>query len=157
MVLGVGGQAEETGNPAQHPSGRGAQVPTTTRTVAQFTALETNLADALRRHDESAASALLADDFELRTAAAPGTPVPRADWLRAALRSAGREFSIQQMAVHMFGDTAAVSFLLSGKTNSGRNTMVVDVWTKVQNDWKLAVRYSSPSSAQAALLPSGKQ
>lgn len=140
---------------------------TRTRTVAIFSDLEERLMAAVQKKDQATLSALFADDFELRNASDPATPVPRDAWLAALTASDLRDFRISQMAVHLYDETtAAVSMhywqnaLVEGKERAS-NAFVVDIWRKSGNDWKLAVRYCSstapPSSANPGAKPSGKQ
>src|SRR5689334_4656165 len=92
------------------PSASSARVPTVTRLVKQFSELETRLATSVAARDQRAIAEMLDGNFEARSSSAPGVPVPRDDWIRAAI-DAGRELPrIEQMAVHDFGTVAVVSF-----------------------------------------------
>ena len=114
------------------------QVQVRTRTVLQFGELEKKLASA----DTSAArGSLLADDFEERLCAEPGTPIPREQWLSEPATN----FSFGQQAVHDYGDTALYSAL---GTNGDKEYSVVDTWRKEGLDWKLAVRYLCPAAGK---------
>lgn len=112
------------------------RVPTVTRTVQLFGELERKLASS----DSSARAQVLTDDFEERLCAAPGTPVPRDEWLQKVAAS-GAAFS--QEAVHAFGEISIYSAL---KTEGMNNEMIVDTWKQVDGGWKLAVRYSCPAT-----------
>jgi len=140
------------------PSGRG--IITVTRYVKLFTDLEERMMDAVRTHDREAALKWLADDFEERTAAQPGRPVPRADWWETAHRS-GAPDRIEGMAVHDMGEIAIASFLMIWNGAAGasaepvqpqrpqserpgqKRAYVVDVWKRAGGTWKLAIRYTS--------------
>lgn len=134
------------------------QAPTVTRTVLLFSRLENQLENALARGDEASASAMLTDDFEQRQAAAPGTPIPRAEWLQAAAKDRPQSFETSQRAVRMLGETAVVSFLATQRSGaSGGNRFLVDVWVQRDGNWKLAARYAASSPAQPKRRPTGKE
>lgn len=154
--------------PAGPASGR---IPTVSRLVVVFSHLELSLDHAFADNDAASAAALLTPTFEQRDAAAPGTPVPRAQWLAAMLRQPPRDVRISQMAVHDFGPLAVVSFrmrfLPSAAAAAPVPLLVTDVWQQSGSDWHLAVRYAAaadsttpvPGAAAAApadKTPSGK-
>jgi len=116
---------------------------TVTRLVKIFIGLETSVFEAQRTGDRAALERLLADDFEQRSGAQPGKPLPRAEWLDAALRDAAAELDLEQLAVHDRGETTIVSFLARP---AGRPAMFyVDVWVKAGDGYRLKVRYASLS------------
>ena len=124
-------------------------VPTVTRLVQHFSALESALMTAVQKGDASAIDKMLADDFELRSGAMPSTPTPRADWLQHSQgQSAGL---IEQMAVHDYGSTAIASYLW--KPGTRHAIFVVDVWNKSGDAWKLSVRYASPAGDRRFAIP----
>ena len=135
------------------PPGR---IPTVTRLVKIFYELETGLAANLAAHDAKAIDRTLDPDFELRTGAMPGTPVPRADWIRQA-QSNRSEGSIDQMAVHDFGSVAIVSFrqvpAAAPSASATQRLFVVDCWKREGDGWKLATRYLSIAAAPASARP----
>jgi hypothetical protein len=113
------------------------RVPTLTRTVIQFGELEHKLADASTREPRAA---LLTDDFEERLCSAPGTPIPREDWLA---REPTASAKLSQQAVHLYDDVAVYSAMLS---RSAAEDTIVDVWHLVEGNWKLAVRFRCPAN-----------
>jgi hypothetical protein len=118
------------------------RVMTMTRTAKQFGDLEIRIDDAARKHDQAALEKLLAPRFEQRDAAAPGQPLPRADFIRRLLaQSGGDGFAIGDIAVHEFGKTAVVSYAAT--------QFVVDVWVKNGDEYQLAVRYTGGPAAVA--------
>jgi hypothetical protein len=130
-------------------SGTTARIPTVTRLVKQFFELETTLNEKLEANDAAALDTLIDADFEARSAANPGTPIPRADWLRAASGQAHKP-RIDQMAVHDFGSIAVVSFTQSTRAKAATQDstrMIVDCWKRSGDHWLLVVRYESPSTA----------
>jgi ketosteroid isomerase-like protein len=130
-----------------------------TRTGVMFSALEKSLDAAARNKDQAGLAKLLSEDFELRESATPGQPVPRADWLARA--GGAGTMALSQVGVHDFGDTAVVSFSMSGAHGmaAGSTIFVVDVWHRVNGQWQLAVRFQ-PTSGSATetgdVKPDGK-
>ena len=135
-------------------------IPTVSRLVVLFTEQEMRLAERVRARDSAGVGNLLTDDFELRASARPGQPVPRADWLRQSMASPAPMGMPTQMAVHDLGSAAVVSFLQPANGAKG-NLFVIDVWRRVGDEWKLAVRYagaSGPASVPVpGLPPAGKE
>jgi hypothetical protein len=130
----------------------GGRVPTVTRLVKMFLEKEASLGAAVRNGDPTALGALLTDDFELRSGARAASPIPRADWMRALLRTRDPGGDISRMAVHDFGTIAVVSFTQDAV---GGPVFVVDVWRGQETDWRLAVRYASPAGSSAFAIPGG--
>jgi len=136
------------------PSGRGAQVPT--RNVVMFTKLENAWNDALRRHDAEALARIVSEDFEIRSAAAPGVPTARAEALHAWAQLPASESTVGQMAVHEYGELMVVSFvwkLDKGADGAPQSFFVVDTWKRAGNEWKAAVRYAAPIVDGGAMVP----
>ena len=121
------------------------RIMTVTRSVARFSELENRLDDALRAHDDAALARLVAANFEARAATAPGKPMPRVDWLA---RPAPPKAEISQMAVHDYADVSVVSFL-----DSAQRAIVVDVWTRVADDYALSVRYTGAANGAPQTQP----
>jgi len=122
--------------------------PTVTRLVQTFSELEGRLDTAAREHDAAALDRLLHADFELRNAARPGTPLPRAEFVQQTLDRPMAPARTEQMAVHDIGAAAIVSFLRRS-TDAAATLFVVDVWGRTGRDWRLQVRYVGPGGAQA--------
>jgi hypothetical protein len=123
-----------------------------TRSVAKYLQLERDLQQSLAARDDAAAKQMLADDFQLRTPAAP-EPLGADQWLRhhpADARDRVRELNVQEP-----GDLAIVSFLLDAPTGRRRVRFVVDVW----RDDKLLSRYEAWTSEAPprAARPSGRE
>src|SRR5207302_2261382 len=115
---------------------QGSRVPNITRTVQLFGDLERKLEAA----DSSAKAKLLADDFEERLCAEPGTPVPREAWLQKVATS---NITFSQEAVHIYGDVAVYSGLRSW---ADKPDIIVDTWKQADGGWKLSVRYRCPAT-----------
>lgn len=128
---------------AARADGERQRVPTVTRLVQIFSTLESELMTAVQKGDSTTIGKMLADDFELRDGDMPGTPVPRAEWLR--LSQGQLAAPIEQMAVHDFGAAAVVSYLW--KRGARQDIFVVDVWGRSGDAWKLSVRYASAAGS----------
>ena len=132
------------------------RVPTVTRLVKLFLDLETQLQQAAHTGDAAALAALLADDFELRVARRPGTPVARAEFLAAMARKPPPEAAIEQIAAHDHAAVVNVSFLLRpvGASRKGLPTLfVVDTWSREGEVWRLRVRYAAAVGVDDRGLP----
>jgi hypothetical protein len=133
-------------------------IPTVTRLVQQFTAYEDAIIESIARRDAAGLQKSLTNDFELRIAANPGVPTPRADWIRLSLTESHKLTGIEQMAVHDHGDVMVVSFL--GKRDgigAKGNVFVVDVWVRSGRDWKLSTRYAGPAGDSRFAVPGAGQ
>jgi hypothetical protein len=119
------------------------RVPVPTRLVQTYTDLERHLADALDRRDSGEVDKLVAPDFELRSAAHPGTPTPRANWLAQSFKEPAVPSTLEQMAVHDYGSIRVVSFLWKKSGEAARDIMVVDVWMASGETSILKTRYAA--------------
>jgi hypothetical protein len=130
------------------------RVPTVTRLVRIFLDHEQALMRAQQAGAKSEFDRLLADDFELRVASKPGTPVARAEWLAAIAARAPQDWAIEQVAAHDHGAVVVVSFLMrTAVAKAGVATIfVVDTWAQAGDDWQLKTRYAAPVGA-AAVVP----
>jgi hypothetical protein len=130
---------------------------TVTRLVKIFLDEESRLLDALEKKDRAALEGLLAEFFEMRVASRPGTPIPRAEWLSAALSADApnvADYLVEQMAVQEMGTQAIASFLLQAadpaRKGAPPSVFVVDTWERVGDGWRLRVRYAAPVATRAA-------
>ena len=132
-------------------------IPTLTRTVQQFSQLESDWLDAVHNRDTAALNKVLSEDFELRSAAAPGRPTARAEWQQQALADKPFDSRIEQMAVHEFGELAVVSFLwkIEAPKDSplARQVFVIDTWKQSDSGWKALTRYAAPVDAAGRQVP----
>jgi hypothetical protein len=133
-----------------------SRVVTVTRLVKIFLDQESRMLDALEKRDRTALEGLLADDFEMRVGTHPGAPIPRAEWLNAALAVDAPDVSaylVEQMAVHEIDRLAIASFLLQaadpGRKGAPPPVFVVDTWDRAGDTWRLRVRYAMPVTAKA--------
>jgi hypothetical protein len=131
------------------PAGPG--VVTMTRGMKIFGDAEAQLVAALKARDTAAVDRLVGPDFEQRSQAAPGTPLPREDWLAQAPAEAARSSAMREMAVHDYGDLAIVSFLWTREPPLPA-AFVVDVWQRPSGSepYQLVTRYMSAASGAPA-------
>ena len=137
------------------------RIVTATRLVTIFSGLETELLTNIQKKNEAGFKPLLSDDFQIWMA--HGDPIPVEDWIEAVSANyALKKFKISQMSVRDFGNMAVVKFVRSqqaefqGHDDSGE-FLVVDVWIKDGDSWKLSDRYVSKlSSVPSAAKPTGK-
>jgi hypothetical protein len=131
------------------------QIPVVTRLVQAYADAERRLAEAINRGDTGEIDRLVAGDFELRSAADIGVPVPRADWLAQSLKEAPASISIGQMAVHDFGDVRIVSFVMIRTVAAGAEPpiAVVDVWMQSGELSVLKVRYAASQGTASDHVP----
>ena len=139
----------------------------TTRLVAIFSDLESNMLTALQKRDIAALDKSLSDEFQVWTADPPGSPLPREDWQAQALASPPASFHLRQMAVRRVSDDVAIaSFVLQeSSTRDGKEIseqqFIVDVWKKAGDGWLCTDRYASivpeSPSQQTDKKPTGKQ
>jgi hypothetical protein len=137
------------GHAADAPAGSHGIV-TMTRGMKVFGDAETELIAALKAQDAAALDRLVGPDFEQRTQGAPGTPVPREDWLKQASTELAKATGVREMAVHDFGDIAIVSFVLVRDAPQA-SAFVVDVWQRKSagEAGQLQTRYLSAAPASA--------
>lgn len=131
------------------------RVPIVTRLVKILLGFETRLAQAASTGDAAGLQALLADDFELRSARRPGVPTPRAEWLAALAREPAPQAEIEQAAAHDHGAVVDLSFLLrpTGEAPKTVPLFIVDTWAKDGDGWRLKVRYAAPVARNAPRVP----
>jgi hypothetical protein len=134
---------------AADPPARG-RVQTVTRLVKIFLDKEAAIGEAIRSGNAAALGSMLTDDFELRAGARAASPVPREEWMREILRTRDAGGEVSRMAVHDYATVAVASFTQDGPAGA---LFVVDVWRQQGSDWKLAVRYASPTGAPALAIP----
>jgi hypothetical protein len=161
LLAGLAGAASSVAADDAAATGR---VPTVTRLVKIFSTLENEWSDAVRQRNAAAVDKLLASDFEMRTAGAPGRPIPRADWIRQAMSDPPFASRIEQMAAHEYGGkTVVVSFLWNLDASAGTDAaasiavrlFVVDTWVQEGDDWRVSTRYvaSADGTARVPGLP----
>jgi uncharacterized protein DUF4440 len=153
--------ASPTPVPAQPPPSR--RIPTVTRLVQLFSGLENDWLEAVKRGDEAAVTGLLGESFEMRSALAPGAPVPGAEWVQSALHEFRlMSFTLSGMAVRDMGTAAVVSFRLEQVADAaGKHEwaafFVTDVWVQADGAWKVEARYvDAPAGHRVVGTPTSR-
>ncbi len=121
------------------------RIPVVTRLVKLFAEQEKALIASVDSGKVDDINEILTEDFEVRTALEPGSPVPRADWVKESINEKHGAKELRQMAVHDYGDIAVVSFVRINSTDKTTEVFIIDVWKRNADKWKLSTRYSSPS------------
>jgi len=125
------------------------RIGTMTRGAKVLGDAEEALVAALKAQDTAALDRLVAPDFEQRTQGAPGSPVPREDWIKKAPGEAAKTTGVRDVAVHDYGDVQVVSFVWTREPPQS-SPFVVDVWTRKPgggDNWLLSTRYLSVTPA----------
>lgn len=116
--------------PASPPGVRGMTGGMATRSVSRYLGLERQLLEATLQRDRASVMALLADDFELRSAAQADV-LSADEWMQRERQAATREGLVRDLSVREIDDIAVVSFLLDRGTSArpaAATLFVVDVW-----------------------------
>ena len=145
--------------PAPLPGVRGGAGGMATRSVSTYLGLERDLHDAIEQRDQAAVMAMLADDFEMRSASVPDVTAAD-DWLRREFASKQPNGLVRELSVREVDDLAIVSFLLDrGPVGRPATTtwFVVDVWR--QSSQRLLVRSMSRAAGAPPKpnRPSGRE
>jgi Domain of unknown function (DUF4440) len=125
-----------------------------------FSELETQWLKAAQNKDQAAINGIVAEDFEVWTSAAHGSPMSRADWLLEVFGRRLLSFQIKQLAVRdLSPEIAVVSFVETATyqqsaTPQTEDRFIVDIWINYRggDNWRCTDRYVSRVDA----IPSGK-
>lgn len=140
------------------------KIVTATKGVEQFWNIETALAQALKKKDQTTLSKMLNDDFKMWMPNQTGSAVGREDWLNS-----GKENPLpvrrSQMAVQFYQDVVVVKFVGDGASAAGSKDtapahqyFVVDLWEKTDAGWELTNRYMSAiTPVDMPKRPTGKE
>lgn len=134
------------------------RVPTVTRLVKVFTQLEVEIIKAIKQKDKTTLTRLIDQNFEMQVAIKSADSVPLSAWINTSMsEGASYSYDISDMAVRDLGQTAIVTFdwkyTGSTKQNSSPEIFIVDVWKKVGEEWKLALRFSSADQKSDVKFP----
>jgi ketosteroid isomerase-like protein len=144
-----------------------SRIMTATRQVSIFGPLEQKVLSAVQKKDKAALAAMLTDDFAVEVA--DSDRIDGEEWIESVMNKdfSLKSFAITQVSVNDLGDRAIVKFnraqqaTYKGKNESG-DFFVVDVWSKIDDSWKLANRYVAklrtlPATLRVSPKPTGKQ
>lgn len=134
------------------------RIETRTRLVSQFSGLQTQWMDAIRKKDGAALDHLLSDDFEVWTPAHSG-PIPREDWQAQAFAENLKSFRLADMAVKSPREDIAIESLRLETTTSAHGQdvrqqfFVVNLWIREKNHWLCTDSYVSSVGSLPAPTP----
>ena len=134
------------------------RIPTVTRLVKVFSQLEVEIITGFKKKNQTALARLIDQNFEMQVALKAADSVPLSAWLKTSIAEApSYTYDIGDMAVRDLGQTAIASFewkpYESTKQNPAPEIFIVDVWKKVGEDWKLAIRFSSAAQKSDVKFP----
>jgi ketosteroid isomerase-like protein len=104
---------------------------------------------AVRARDESAAADLLAPDFALELVQPVRNVMNRQEWLEVLADDVVGEWDVEEQIVEVDGDVGAVlrrvrlEATVMGEDRSGVFVMS-DVWRRIDGEWRVWRRHSSP-------------
>ena len=130
------------------------------RSEEQIVALEKQWATAIQRQDTSVMAQFLSEHYSLVIGVqGEGLKVvTRTAWLDTLKVYKTKSFSIDDLHVQVYGDTAVVFMLFTqqatvkGQDRSAQFT-ITDVWVKEAAGWRVAERHSSRPEAKTASRP----
>lgn len=136
-----------------------AETPTT-QLVDQFTRLERAWAAAIRKQDVALMEQFLSPRYSLFIAVQGERlkVLPRSAWLDSLKVYETKAFSIDDLQVHVYGDTAVVLMLctqqaaVKGQDRSGQ-FLITDIWAKEAPGWRVTERHSSRPEPKLAARP----
>lgn len=118
--------------------------------------------DAIQRQDLAQMEQFLADGYFL-AGAIQGRPlrvVPRERWLENLKTYKVHSYSIDDIKVSVYGDTAVVLMLYTQKatvgyppTDRSAQFVLTDIWVKQKGSWRVAERHSSRPEQPPATQP----
>jgi Domain of unknown function (DUF4440) len=117
----------------------------------QFQNLETRVSGAIQMKNTAALDQLLAKDFTFNLALEGRAPevMNREEWLKATGYYTLSGFELRHLSARLFGNAAVVRLQPTRQATVGTTVdrsgefVVVDVWTKDGESWKLSARYLS--------------
>lgn len=127
-----------------------AQASSTSQVEKDIIALEKEWATAIQRQDVAGMDRFLSPRYALSIAVqgAQLKVIPRAAWLDTLKAYDTKSFTIDDLTVHVYGDTAIVLMLFTqqaqvrGQDRSGQ-FLITDVWIKEASGWRVAEQHSS--------------
>ena len=122
--------------------------------------LEKSFATAIKSQDTSQTEKFLSDTYFLAIGVQGTTLqiIPRERWLLGLKDYVTESFSIDDIKVNVYGNTAVALLMYSQKaTVRGQDRsaqfMLTDIWIKEDIGWKIAERHSSRPEMQAVTKP----
>jgi predicted glycosyl hydrolase (DUF1957 family) len=128
-----------------------------------FTELETQMLRAVQKKDKKALQAMLTDGFGIEMPDA--NRIEGEDWLDSIMAQGFTlaRFGVAQVSLTDLGNAAVVKYVriqeasFNGTSDNGE-FLVVDLWNKDGNTWKLSNRHVCKVSSQIPpIKPTGKE
>ena len=137
-----------------------AQLPGFKTAQEEIIDLENSFATAIMNQDVEQTKKLQADTYFLAIGV-QGMPlqiIPREKWLLGLKDYVTESFSIDDIKVNVYGNTAVALLMYSQKaTVRGQDRsaqfILTDIWIKEDNDWVIAERHSSRPETTAVIRP----
>ena len=137
-----------------------AQLPGFKTAQEEIIHLENSFATAIMNQDVEQTKKLQADTYFLAIGV-QGMPlqiIPREKWLLGLKDYVTESFSIDDIKVNVYGNTAVALLMYSQKaTVRGQDRsaqfILTDIWIKEDNDWVIAERHSSRPETTAVIRP----
>lgn len=143
LCLIVGFPLDSAGQPADS---------TWTPAEQEIAGIEKEFNAAIQAQDSVRLSAMLGDSYFLAVGV-QGRPlqiVPKAAWLDNLKYYRIHSYSIDDMKVHVYGNTAVVLMLITQRATVGRvprdrsaQFYITDIWVKQDKGWRITERHSS--------------
>ena len=122
--------------------------------------LENSFAAAIKSQDTLQTEIFLSDSYFLSIGVqgAPLQVISREHWIAGLKDYVTESFSIDDIKVNVYGNTAVAMLMYSQKAivrGQDRNAQFVltDIWIKEDKDWKIAERHSSRPEIPTATRP----
>ena len=137
-----------------------AQLPGFKTAQEEIIDLENSFATAIKNQDIEQTKKLQAESYFLAIGV-QGMPlqiIPREKWLLGLKDYVTESFSIDDIKVNVYGNTAVALLMYSQKaTVRGQDRsaqfILTDIWIKEDNDWVIAERHSSRPETTAVIRP----
>ena len=137
-----------------------AQLPGIKTAQEEIIHLENSFATAIKNQDVEQTKILQADTYFLAIGV-QGMPlqiIPREKWLLGLKDYVTESFSIDDIKVNVYGNTAVALLMYSQKaTVRGQDRsaqfILTDIWIKEDNDWVITERHSSRPETVAVVRP----
>jgi Domain of unknown function (DUF4440) len=138
--------------------GTGHQAAPDNKLQVFFSELETQWIKAIQVKDPAALNRIVSDQFQVRTPAPPGNPIPREQWLLGIFERRLLSFQLRQVTVRQLSpQIVVVSFVQSetyqqSVTPQNEDHFVVDIWINSGSgdNWRCTDRYFAEIKGMAA-------
>jgi ketosteroid isomerase-like protein len=129
----------------------------------EFAAREQEWMSALRNRDYKKTESFLAPEYVLIVSDIATRPISREQWIRNLPQYNLHEFTQRDIVARRVGDTVVVSLLHTQKATVGSQGRrmdrsgefwIIDVWRRVDGQWKVASRYSGIGEPTPGAPPS---